>query len=306
MAIPEAQSPRRRCAQTIEILKNQRDDFDVFEEDPVKTEEDQPRFSIPFARKIRYPVAMDETTLRNLLAGLQSGETNTDDVVAALRREPIEELSAAMIDHHRALRCGCGEVIYCASKTTAQVVEIFTALAARGPVLATRAEPDHAAAVLAKFPAADYHELSRTIRFGDAPAPGGLVAVLAAGTSDLPVAEEARITAEFLGAHVETCYDCGVAGLHRLLPHLETLQRANAVVAVAGMEGALPSVVGGMVSCPVIAVPTSVGYGANFGGVAALLAMLNSCASGVSVVNIDNGFGGGYSAALINRQAVNP
>ena len=250
---------------------------------------------------------MNETTLRNLLAELQSGDADTDDVVAALRRGPIEELSSAMIDHHRTLRCGCGEVIYCASKTVAQVVEIFSALAATGqPVLATRADSTHAAGVLAAFPTAVYHELSRTIRLGEPPAPTGLVAILTAGTSDLPVAEEARITAEFLGANVETCYDCGVAGLHRLLPHLETLQAANAVVAVAGMEGALPSVVGGMVACPVIAVPTSVGYGANFGGIAALLAMLNSCASGVSVVNIDNGFGGGYSAALINRQAVTP
>ncbi|MBT3279731.1 MAG: nickel pincer cofactor biosynthesis protein LarB [Phycisphaerales bacterium] len=247
---------------------------------------------------------MDETTLRNLLTGLQSGEVDADEVVSALRREPIEELSSAMVDHHRALRCGCGEVIYCASKTPAQVVEIFTALAARGAVLATRADADHAAAVLAKFPAAVYHELSRTIRLGDAPEPRGLVVVIAAGTSDLSVAEEARITAEFLGAKVESCYDCGVAGLHRLLPHLDALQRANAIVAVAGMEGALPSVVGGMVACPVVAVPTSVGYGANLGGITALLAMLNSCASGVSVVNIDNGFGGGYSAALINNQAV--
>lgn len=249
---------------------------------------------------------MNETTLRDILMRLRDGGLSLDETVAALRRWPIEDAGAAKIDHHRALRCGFGEVIFCAGKTTPQVREIFARLAAAGQnVLATRASPETAEAVQKDFPAAEYRPLARTISLRQNPVPPvGHVAIVAAGTSDLPVAEEARATAELLGARVTTHYDVGVAGLHRLLAETEELQRANAVVAVAGMEGALASVVGGLVACPVIAVPTSVGYGANFGGIAALLTMLNSCASGVSVVNIDNGFGGGYCAAVINRQTV--
>lgn len=247
---------------------------------------------------------MDENTLRDMLQRCQTGEVSLDEVVASLRRLPFEDTGSARIDHHRSLRCGFGEVIFCAGKTVEQVREIFSKLAATGQnVLATRATQAMADAVGDEFPAAVYHETARTIHLEQRPAePVGHVAVVAAGTSDLPVAEEARITAEVIGARVTTHYDVGVAGLHRLLAETPELQQANAVVAVAGMEGALASVVGGLVAAPVIAVPTSVGYGASFGGVAALLAMLNSCASGVSVVNIDNGFAGGYCAAIINRQ----
>jgi hypothetical protein len=249
---------------------------------------------------------MDEQQLRVLLEQFRSGQLPADELVALLRRLPFEDVDAARIDRHRALRCGFGEVIYSAGKTPAQVMEIFRRLAETGQnVLATRATVAHAEAVRTVVPAAEYDAAARTIalRQSDRP-PVGHVAIVAAGTSDLPVAEEARVTAETLGAVVSTHYDVGVAGLHRLLAHTADLQRAKAVVAVAGMEGALPSVVGGLVASPVIAVPTSVGYGASFGGVAALLTMLNSCASGVSVVNIDNGFAGGYLAAVINRQSV--
>lgn len=247
---------------------------------------------------------MNETTLRDMLARCQSGELSLDEVIAALRRWPIEDAPDAKIDHHRTLRCGFGEVIFCAGKTTAQVREIFSRLAKTGQnVLATRATEAMADAVRADWPAAIYTSSARTIHLRQQPSERvGHVAIVAAGTSDVPVAEEARVTAEIMDARVTTHYDVGVAGIHRLLAETEELQKACAVVAVAGMEGALASVVGGLVAAPVIAVPTSVGYGASFGGVAALLAMLNSCASGVSVVNIDNGFAGGYCAAVINRQ----
>jgi hypothetical protein len=249
-------------------------------------------------------VAMDESGLRELLARCKSGEMTLDEVIAQLRRLPFEDAAAARVDHHRPLRCGFGEVIFCLGKTVEQVREIFGKLAAMGGnVLATRAVQEMYDAVAADHPAAEFCPTARTItlRQGRPQPPAGHVAIVAAGTSDLPVAEEARITAEIMGARVTTHYDVGVAGLHRLLAETSELQQARVVVAVAGMEGALASVVGGLVAVPVIAVPTSVGYGASFGGVAALLAMLNSCASGVSVVNIDNGFAGGYNAALINR-----
>jgi NCAIR mutase (PurE)-related protein len=248
---------------------------------------------------------MNETTLRDMLARCRSGELSLDEAVAALRRLPFEDAPDAKIDHHRSLRCGFGEVIFCAGKTVPQVREIFSRLAKTGQnVLATRATKEMADAVLADLPDAEYCEIARTIHLRRQPSETlGHVAVVAAGTSDLPVAEEARVTAEIMDARVTTHYDVGVAGLHRLLAETKELQQALAVVAVAGMEGALASVVGGLVAAPVIAVPTSVGYGASFGGVAALLAMLNSCASGVSVVNIDNGFAGGYCAAVINRQS---
>ena len=247
---------------------------------------------------------MNESSLKALLESVRAGKTNVEAALAQLRRLPFEDLGFATVDHHRAIRCGFPEVIFCPGKTVAQVVEIFSRLAAGGnDVLATRAERDVHQAVAAKFPAAEYHEPAKaiTLRQGPAKSAVGHVAVVAAGTSDLSVAEEARVAAEIVGARVSTHYDVGVAGLHRLLGVTEQLQRANVLVVVAGMEGALASVVGGLVAAPVIAVPTSVGYGASFSGLAALLTMLNSCVAGVSVVNIDNGFGGGYIAAMINR-----
>lgn len=250
-------------------------------------------------------MSMDETRLRTLLEDLTKGHSDIDQVVAAMRHLPFEDAGDARIDHHRALRCGASEVIFCQNKTVEQVRTIFATLAAHQAdqnVLATRATPAMGLAVAADFPEAVYHESARAILLRRDPSePVGHIAVVSAGTSDLPVAEEARLTAESLGARVTSHYDVGVAGLHRLLAECEQLQRARVVVAVAGMEGALASVVGGLVAVPVIAVPTSVGYGASFGGIAALLAMLNSCASGVTVVNIDNGFGAGYAAAMINR-----
>jgi len=249
---------------------------------------------------------MDKKTLKKLLDAVRAGEVDVDEAIARLRRLPFESLGFATIDHHRAIRCGAPEVIYCGGKTPQQVREIFGKLAeVGGNVLATRASTEQAEAVLSNYPAATFDETARTItlRQGDGAEAVGHVAVVAAGTSDLPVAEEARVTAEIMGARVTTHYDVGVAGLHRLLACGEDLQSSHVVVAIAGMEGALASVVGGLVGVPVIAVPTSIGYGANFGGIAALLAMLNSCASNVCVVNIDNGFAGGYIGAMINRQS---
>ena len=249
---------------------------------------------------------MDENTLRDLLASVQAGKTTIETATAMLRQLPFEQLGFATVDHHRAIRCGFPEVIFCPGKTDEQILAIFGTLAADGGnVLATRAERHSYDTVAVQFPAAQYHEAARTITLRQGPhRPAGHVAIVAAGTSDLPVAEEARVTAEIMDQHVTSHYDIGVAGVHRVLACREQLQSAKAVVVVAGMEGALPSVVGGLVAVPVIAVPTSVGYGASFGGVAALLGMLNSCASNVSVVNIDNGFAGGYIAAMINRQTV--
>ncbi len=253
---------------------------------------------------------MDRQTLKRILDDVSAGKLDVDDAVECLAHLPFEVTEFATVDHHRSLRCGFGEVIYCPGKTVGQIVAIFEKVAsggpgASGPVLATRADENIYRAVAEKFPRAEYDELARaiTLRPENPPAPTGRVAIVAAGTSDLPVAQEARVTAEMLGAEVSTHYDVGVAGLHRLLAHLGELRKANIIVVVAGMEGALASVVGGLVAVPVVAVPTSVGYGASFAGVAALLTMLNSCASNVTVVNIDNGFGGGYVAAMINRQA---
>jgi len=248
---------------------------------------------------------MNPEAIKQLLESVRAGEIDVDEAIRRLRRLPFESLGFATVDHHRAIRCGFAEVIYCPGKTPEQVGEIFTKLAASGGgVLATRATREQVEAVKAAVPGAEFHEVARAIvlRAPGEREPVGHVAVVAAGTSDLPVAEEARVTAEAMDAHVTTHYDVGVAGLHRLLAHGEQLQSASALVVVAGMEGALASVVGGLVGSPVIAVPTSVGYGASFGGIAALLAMLNSCVSNVSVVNIDNGFSGGYIAAMINRQ----
>ena len=246
---------------------------------------------------------MDREAIRRLLEDVRAGRLDVEAAAARLRRLPYEDLRFAKVDHHRALRGGAAEAVYCPGKTPEQVVAIVERLAAEhANVLATRAGADVAAALAASGLPHVYHAAARlaVVR----PEPGGvvgLVVVAAAGTADLPVAEEAALVAEALGNRVERVYDCGVAGLHRLLDHYELLAEANVIVAVAGMEGALPSVIGGLVDRPVIAVPTSVGYGASLGGLAALLAMLNSCAPGVSVVNIDNGYGAAHQASQINH-----
>ena len=246
---------------------------------------------------------MDQNQIEKLLFDLKADKIDITTAVDKLKTLPFEDIGSAKVDHHRKLRCGFSEVIFAQGKTVEQVREIFGKLAAKNQnVLATRANFEMYQAVAKDYPAAEFFELARTITLLQEPVnPIGHIAIVAAGTSDLPVAEEAKITAEILGARVTTHYDCGVAGIHRLFSEADEIQSANVVVAIAGMEGALASVIGGLVSVPVIAVPTSVGYGANFGGLAALLAMLNSCASGISVVNIDNGFAGGYNAALINK-----
>lgn len=247
---------------------------------------------------------MTKSSLLELLAEVQRGTLSPTAATERLASLPFEDLGHARIDHHRTLRTGLPEVIYAAGKSAAQTAEIFARMAASGvDVLTTRADEVTAAAVRVAFPEADYNAEARTLTLRQtAPAePQGHVAVLCAGTSDLPVAEEAAITAELFNTRVTRIYDVGVAGLHRLLAVREELSRADAVIVCAGMEGALPSVVGGLVGVPVIAVPTSVGYGASFAGAAALLGMLNSCSPNVSVVNIDNGFGAAYTATLIAR-----
>ncbi len=248
---------------------------------------------------------MEIDRLRALLEQVAQGALSVDAALNALRDLPYQNLDFARIDHHRALRKGFPEVVFCQGKTPEQVAAIVQGLAARGRVLATRATEAHYQAVRAQLPNAVYHPLGRAITVGEPPPPPETPygVVLAAGTADIPIAEEAVLTARMMGARVETLYDVGVAGIHRLLEHLPLLHGARGVVVVAGMEGALPSVVGGLVACPVIAVPTSVGYGAHFGGLAPLLTMLNSCAPGVVVVNIDNGFGAGYCLGLLLNAA---
>lgn len=247
---------------------------------------------------------MDREALRRILERVQSGQVAVDEALVKLKDFPYENLQFARLDHHRALRSGWPEVIYCPGKQPEQIVEIVGRLAVQGVnVLATRATPEQFWAVKALQPAAEYHELARVIILRQQPVAAlGRVLVVSAGTADLPVAEEAAVVAEFMGCAVGRLYDVGVAGLHRLLDAREQLDQARVLIVVAGMEGALASVVGGLVDKPVIAVPTSVGYGASFGGLAALLAMLNSCAAGVGVVNIDNGFGAAALAAAIMRQ----
>jgi len=248
---------------------------------------------------------MDKDALRRLLDEVQGGRLDVDAALGRLAGLPFEDLGFAKIDHHRALRAGGPEAVFCPGKTAAQVIAIVARLAVHhANVLATRCEPAVAEAVEAAGLPCVYHALARLLVVRPLAVDGvGLIVVAAAGTADLPVAEEAALVAEALGNRVERLTDCGVAGLHRLLAHREVLGEANAIVAVAGMEGALPSVIGGLVDRPVIAVPTSVGYGASLGGLAALLAMLNSCAPGVSVVNIDNGYGAAHQASQINRLA---
>ncbi len=247
---------------------------------------------------------MDSDRIRELLEQVRSGKTSVEDAFARLKDLPYEDLGFARLDTHRAMRKGFPEVIFCPGKTTEQIVSIFERMAHHeGRVMAARASAEAVEAILKKFPQAAYHASARIVTFGPSAAVTGKgkVLVLSAGTADIPVADEAAVTAETLGSPVERLFDVGVAGIHRLLDRREILFAANVLVVVAGMDGALPSVVGGLVSRPVIAVPTSIGYGASFGGLAALLTMLNSCAPGVTVVNIDNGFGAGYSAHLMNQ-----
>ena len=248
---------------------------------------------------------MDSNRLQDLLEQVRAGDATVAEAMDRLRHLPFEDLGFAKVDHHRAVRQGMPEVIFGKGKTPEQILGIATALSKRSTnLLITRAEPDAAALVTQSIPEAEYFASSGLVRvWRDRTRTGkGKIAVVCAGTSDLPVMEEAQLTAETLGNDVDAVVDVGVAGLHRLLNNHQRLLEARVVVVCAGMEGALPSVVGGLVACPVIAVPTSVGYGASFHGLAALLGMLNSCASNVAVVNIDNGFGAGYVASLINRQ----
>jgi pyridinium-3,5-biscarboxylic acid mononucleotide synthase len=251
---------------------------------------------------------MKRSSLLELLAEVQRGAVDPEGAAKRLANLPFEDIGHARIDHHRDLRTGLPEVIYAAGKTAAQTAEIFARMAAAGAdVLATRADAAAAEAVLVSTPAAVYHSAARviTLRQTASPSQRGRIAVVCAGTSDLPVAEEAAVSAELFNCKVTRLYDVGVAGLQRILAVREELAAANVVIVCAGMEGALPSVVGGLVGVPVIAVPTSVGYGASFAGAAALLGMLNSCSPNVTVVNIDNGFGAAYTATLIAR-AANP
>jgi NCAIR mutase (PurE)-related protein len=249
---------------------------------------------------------MNKATLLELLAAVESGTLTPAAAGERLANLPYEDLGHARIDHHRTLRTGLPEVIYAQNKSPEQTTEIFTRMAASGiDVLATRADLPTAEAVLAAAPAAIYHATARTITLKQTPAeePKGNIVILTAGTSDQPIAEEAAVTAELFNTKVTRLYDIGVAGLHRLLAVRDQLAQADTIIVCAGMEGALPSVVGGLVGVPVIAVPTSVGYGASFDGAAALLGMLNSCSPNVTVVNIDNGFGAAYTAVLIARAA---
>jgi len=247
---------------------------------------------------------LNAESIRKLFTDIRRGRLTPDEGVERLRHLPFEDIGFAKVDHHRAVRVGMPEVILAQGKTPFQAAQIFARLARHGGnVLATRASQEHFAAVKRKLRAAQYETLARCIvlRRDDTNYGKGKIVVVSAGTSDIPVAEEAVVTAELMGNQVEHLYDVGVAGIHRLLANRGKLMRARVAVVCAGMEGALPSVVGGLVGIPVIAVPTSIGYGASFKGLAALLGMLNSCASNVSVVNIDNGFGAGYVASLINR-----
>ena len=242
-----------------------------------------------------------------MLGQVKAGAVEIDDAIEKLRHLPFEDLGFACIDHHRQIRRGFPEVIFCPGKTTEQIIRIFESLAAKdNNVLATRAAPEvfEELAETGKFPKARYEEVARAIVLEqkELETSKSLIPIVTAGTADIPVAEEARVTAEIMGQQTELICDVGVAGLHRLIKHIPRLQQANVVIVVAGMEGALASVMGGLMSCPVIAVPTSVGYGSSFEGLSALLTMLNSCSSGVTCVNIDNGFSAAVTAALINKK----
>ena len=248
---------------------------------------------------------MEQKKILALLNNVKNGETSPEEALLQLKKEPFEDMGYAKIDHHRGLRHGINEVIFGEGKTTEQIVGIMTAMIERGlkNIMVTRISPKKAKKIKVLLPEMFYDPVSRIgiCNRENEPSPHGLIVVTAAGTSDISVAEEAAVTAETLGNHVERLYDVGVAGLHRLLNNIDVIMKARVVIVVAGMEGALASVVGGLVACPVIAVPASVGYGANFGGLSALLTMLNACSGNVSVVNIDNGFCAGYISSLINH-----
>ena len=245
--------------------------------------------------------------IRQLLEAVKSGETTVDDALLEIKKAPFEDIGYAKVDLHRKIRQGAAEVIYGAGKTPEQIAGIIEAMQNNGQnrILITRMSPE-AADYVSQIHPLDYHRDARVGIVGSMPEPSGIgkIVIATGGTSDIPVAEEAALTAEILGNQVVRLYDVGVSGVHRLLAHMDLIMGASVIIAIAGMEGALASVVGGLADCPVIAVPTSVGYGACFGGVSALLSMLNSCASGVSVVNIDNGFGAGYLANMINHMEV--
>ncbi len=249
---------------------------------------------------------MNEGNLRKLLASLGRGEVSADEVLERLKDLPYEDIGSACIDHHRSLRRGVSEVIFGEGKAVADIVDIMEKMAKQDEnIIVTRLSTEKAEEIRPKFKDSVYHEKARILTLTKQPIKilgRRPILVVSAGTSDIPVAEEAAVTARFLGNEVETIYDVGVAGIHRVLSRRERLTNASVIIVVAGMEGALPSVVGGLVDCPVIGVPTSVGYGASFQGIAALLGMLNSCSSGVTVVNIDNGFGAAYAASVINRK----
>ncbi len=248
--------------------------------------------------------------VKDILLAVQRGELSVEDALLKIKTEPFADIGYAKVDLHRRVRQGAAEVIYGAGKTPEQICGIADTMLAHGQktVLITRLSPEAADLVRAAHPALEYQPLAQVGIIGPMPEPDGIgtIVVATGGTSDIPVAEEAALTAQVHGNKVERLYDVGVAGVHRLLAHLDVLMSASVVIAIAGMEGALASVLGGLVDCPVIAVPTSVGYGASFHGLSALLSMLNSCASGVSVVNIDNGFGAGYLASMINHMEAKP
>jgi NCAIR mutase (PurE)-related protein len=247
---------------------------------------------------------MTPEKIRIILNDIKEGKLTVDDAMTSMRELPFEDLDFAKVDHHRELRTGSPEVIFCQGKATDHVIQIIKAMYQKGNnILATRANEDLLEILKKEFPEGIVHKLARifVVKQKDIAIPPTRIAVVTAGTADIPVAEEAAVTAEVFGNTVDRIFDVGVAGIHRLYRQLPRIREAKVIVAVAGMEGALPSVLGGLVDKPVIAVPTSVGYGANFGGLSALLTMLNSCAAGISVVNIDNGFGAGYLASMINK-----
>jgi len=250
--------------------------------------------------------SLNEDTIRELLTRLNKGEISVDEGLNKLKDLPYEDIGVAHIDHHRSLRRGLPEVIFGEGKDVTDILAIMDRMAKQDEnIITTRLSPKKEKKIKETYPDSVYHKRARIVTLTRHPIKirgRGTILVISAGTSDIPVSEEAAITARFMGNEVNTIYDLGVAGIHRLLGHRERLRTASVLIVVAGMEGALPSVVGGLVDKPVIAVPTSIGYGASFGGIAALLGMLNSCASGVTVVNIDNGFGAGYAASLINRK----
>jgi len=250
---------------------------------------------------------LNQDAIKELLEILSKGDISVSDALQKLKHLPFEDIGLASVDHHRNLRRGMSEVIFGEGKEVEDIIAIMESMIRQNEnIMVTRISPEKAEKILKKFPKCVFHQRARMIILEQEPVKisgRGMIVVICAGTSDMPVAEEAALTARFMGNEVETIYDVGVAGLHRLLSHKEKFSNAKVIIVVAGMEGALPSVVGGLVDKPVIAVPTSIGYGASFGGIAALLGMLNSCSAGITVVNIDNGFGAGYAAGVINRRS---